>query len=178
MSHNPPPHNPPPWSPPQYPAAHYPPQPYPPAYWPGAPGGGAYPLPARPANRPGLISGVGVVSIFVAALSLLASIFTGVDGFWMFRVSDLSAEMNRETGTSSTSIAPPGMRQGGAGGPAAPAKPVQGSDGLGEQDRQKVAEVLQTMEVIPPERLRQLDWMLAQSGQQIFPTGPTGVSAD
>ena len=172
MSQYPPPYNPQPW--PQFPASQHAPP-----YW--APGGsGQYPLPVRTA-RPGIVSAIGVVSIVVASLSLVASVFTGFYGFWMFRLSQMSTQMNRgAAGTSSTSIVPPGMTpgQGGTGAAAAPAKPVVGPEGMREKDRQTVAEVLQTMEVLPPQRLRQLEWFLAQSGQQVFPTGPTGISEE
>lgn len=170
MSQYLPPHNPPPLPPPRYAAPYWAPM--------HAPGAGAYPVPVRTA-RPGIISAVAVVSILVASLSLVASMFTGFYGFWMFRISQASAQINRGSGTSSTSIAPPGLvRKGGGGTAAGAAKPVVGWEGMREKDRQTVAEALQTKEVIPPERLRQLDWILAQAGQQIFPTGPTGVSEE
>jgi hypothetical protein len=185
MSQYPPPHNPPPRWPAQYPPPYAPG--YPPPHWQGMPpapppygarGVSGYPIPVQSA-RPGIVTAVAVVSIIVACLSLVASVFTGFYGLWMFRVSQMSATINRGTsGTGSTSIVPPGMasRPGAGGTTVVPAKPVVGPEGMRETDRQTVAEVLQTMELIPPQRLRQLEWILAQSGKQVFPTGPTGAS--
>src|SRR5215217_7050790 len=149
MSQYPPPYNPPPHWPAQYPPPYPPPQwqgpapgmppgmpPGPPPY--GVRGVGGYPVPVQSA-RPGIVTAIATVSIIVAALSLMASVFTGFYGLWMFRISQASATINRgSAGASSTSIVPPGMAsgQGGTGSTVAPARPVVGPQGMQEKDRQ------------------------------------------
>jgi hypothetical protein len=141
--------------------------------------------PGYPARRPGIISGIGVMSIIVASISILASLLTGCQSLMYQRIAMMSRTMNK----------PPMVVASGGAMPvqAAQATPQGNADvgksefttgvhGLTPDNRAVVAQVLSEKRPMGPQRLRQLDAFLADQGQTAFPTGgdaltPTGVKA-
>jgi hypothetical protein len=161
----------------QYPS----PYPYPPPAGmpPGAGPAWGYSPPA-PVGRPGVLTAIGVVSIIVASLSMLASF--GVGGFGL--ISRRIVQMQRVQAAAATASARVAAQSQGPGGatagptilgapdPAATsAEPEVGPNGMEPPDRRVVATALQQVESLTPDQLRQLDQILATAGHQILPAG-------
>lgn len=170
MSGYPPPYPPPYGQPPYGPP---PPMPYAPygAYGSYAP---AWAGPAVRTGRPGLVSAIGVISIVVASLSMLGSLGTGMYGLTMLKMKQMSVAMTGggTTGgtggiggsvTGVTSLRPAQTR------PAAPPRPVQGPEGMGLADRAAVVNAFGQIEVLTPDRVRQLDAILLEAGHKVLP---------
>jgi hypothetical protein len=160
----PPPAPPPPTPPPAYPPPAYPPPAgyspsaaYPPA-WPAAPmsyrtGSGRYAY-----ARPGFVTTMAVFGIITAALSFLASAFTGCSSAILMAQAKRGAVVMR----------------GGAGMPAtAPtmvtpqAAPVS-PEGLSAAEARVVVNVLRSRRAITPARQEQLEAFLKEHGKQLL----------
>jgi hypothetical protein len=134
--------------------------------------------PGYPAGRPGIISGIGVMSIIVASISILASLLTGCQSFMYQRIAQMSRTLTR----------PPMVVASGGAMPmqAVPATPNLNADvgksefttgvhGLTPDNRAVIAQVLSEKRPMGPQRLRQLDAFLADQGRRAYADGRESV---
>jgi hypothetical protein len=121
-------------------------------------------------NRPGILTAVGVISIIVAAMSIIYSLIMGVTGFGMLVASSMSGAMSRaRISTSAVTVSPSGTSSN------ADPMPV-GPRGLERRPRQVVVMALTRVRPLPPQRQQMLEALLAQSGTDLFPFDPTSPS--
>jgi hypothetical protein len=165
----------------QYPSPYpqsYPPYPPPVGMPPGA--GPAWGYSPAPVGRPGVLTAIGVLSIIVASLSMLASFGVGGFGLISRRIVQMqrtqAAAVAASARVASQSLGPGGSTRGptilGAPDPAATSgEPEVGPNGMEPPDRRVVATALQQVESLTPDQLRQLDQILATAGRQILPAG-------
>lgn len=138
-----------------------------------------------PAGRPGIVSGMGTMSIIVASVSILASLVTGCQSLMYHKITQISRTLNKprmvmSSGGAMPMQAVPTTQQANAD--AGPTGFTTGVHGLAPDSRAVVTQVLSEKRPMGSQRLRQLDAFLADQGQTAFPTGgdaltPTGVTA-
>lgn len=163
---------------------------YPPGYPPaGAAYGHGYPYPpyqtpvhaAAGTGRPGIVTAIGVISIIVASLSIIG---TALTGFWGIRMQQLVKQTTTMARTRAAAAAPPPppvvsnpspVLEGAP--PAEESRIVTTDRGHAEDDRELIARVFGTMEVMTPELDRQLHGLLARDGKDIAPIPSGGTTA-
>jgi len=111
----------------------------------------AYPPPE--AQRPGLITAIGVVSIIVGSLGLLFNGIGGLQAFAVMMMSNMSKQLVTQQAAASTAAKAP--------------KPVDPLS-MPKDERQIVLRGLAMHRAITPARRDQLDALLAKNGRQIF----------
>ncbi|MEZ0263098.1 MAG: hypothetical protein ACAI43_00100, partial [Phycisphaerae bacterium] len=156
----------PPQAHPYYPPA-YPPQPaYPPSPYPGAGYGPVYPPGMSPLafeSRPRIVGALGVASVVIASLGLMASLFTGCSAVGIYNHAKRGALVQKAGGAVSRT-------------PTAPlaVPPDVQAVGLSESDRNVILNALQnrTTTRMSALRLRQVEGLLARHGYEIFDPGP------
>jgi hypothetical protein len=106
-------------------------------------------------GRPGVIGALGVMSIVVASLGFLASLFSGCTGLMVMGTAQQAGRMGAVTVSSGQATAAPGG---------------VGVDGLESRDRRVVVRALKSKMTVrlTAERERQLDGLLAEHGGVIF----------
>jgi hypothetical protein len=163
-------------TPPPAVGGYYPPA-YPPPAWPAAPPQSAVEyrssyVGARYA-RPGVVTAIGVSGIVFAALSFIASAFSGCTGVMVMGFSATSKFMARAgtvTYSAATTMPTNASAAGGGGGStAAAANP----NGLSPSERRAVAQALEakSTRALSAERRNQLDQFLLEHGRLLFGGG-------
>lgn len=142
---------------------YYPPA-YPPAPYPGAGYGPVYPPGMSPLafeSRPKIVGALGVASVVIASLGLLASLFTGCSAVGIYNHAKRGALVQKAGGV----YVPP---------PAVVPTPGAPAPGLEESDRNIVLNALQnrTTTRMSALRLRQVEGLLARRGREIFDPDP------
>ncbi len=119
------------------------------------------PVPVQPiaystpvANRPGLITAIGVISIVVASLGLMFNGIAGLQAFVMVMVSQASKAV--ATAQQATQAA------------AAPAPKIVDALSMPAEERRTVVRGLEMHRAISDPRREQLDALLLKCGRQIF----------
>jgi hypothetical protein len=123
-----------------------------------------YALPVVPA-RPGIITAIGIISIVVAALSLLGGLVTAL---WSFSFLMISAVSSAAFTPPAPATAPAPMLTSQV--TTAPSLRVT-SSGFEEADRAIVLEAMESVRPLSDARHKQMDKLLAKCGKQIFPIG-------
>ena len=120
------------------------------------------PLPVQPivysspvAQRPGMITAIGVLSIVIGSLGLLFNGIAGLQSFGMMMISNL---------TKTAAVAQQAKQAAVAAKTARPVDPLS----MPAEDRQKVVRGLAMHRAISKPRREQLDALLAKCGRQIF----------
>jgi hypothetical protein len=122
-----------------------------------------YPQPAARSGRPGVIGFIGVTSIVVASLAILAGVCFGLMdvGLMMASISAKQAAMTPAPVPTANIVAP------GGGPERLPA------NGLPVAARRNMADGLSRLTALSPKQLLQLDELLAEEGTSIAPTAAT-----
>lgn len=122
----------------------------------------AYDNPYHRAGRPGILTAVGVISIILACLSGLASLWTGVMTTGLLMASQTPMPM--------VSVpAPPPVAGGSQTIVSGGMIVVPENDGLAQAQREVVIRTIVRQQPMTPQRMRQLDELLMQAGKLIFP---------
>jgi hypothetical protein len=139
----------------------------------GATGAGAYAVPVQPLQyvlpdyrgRPGLITAIGVISIIVASVGMLAALFTVLQagGYYMMSIMSTSMAGARARSSVTVSSFPPPVPVQVAGA----AVPGVGPRGMGDAERRATVRVLTDLRPMTPRRKSQLDAILAQAGKDL-----------
>jgi hypothetical protein len=143
-----------------------------------------YTMPAR-RGRPGILTAIGVISIVIACLSGLVSLWGTFAGLGFLMMSTLNAPARvTTTGTLSTLRAPGAPAAGGAGGTVTiggiPADLTDAQqDGLPPRQRQLAVNQLARIGGLDAHRQKHLDLLLAAAGKKVFPSpaGPLTTQA-
>src|SRR5688500_9039261 len=128
------------------------------------------PVPVQPivysspeAQRPGIITAIGVVSIIVGSLGLLFNGIAGLQAFAMMMVSNMSKAMVTQQAAATVAAQAP-----------RPVDPLS----MPKDERQVVLRGLAMHRAITPARREQLDALLAKSGRQIFRLAGPNLTVD
>ena len=120
-----------------------------------------YNLPPR-GRRPGVLSAIGVISIVVASLSGLYSLYAGMQGFGFYMLSMMSSQRPGAPFARAT-VAPPAVASPQPLRDLAVVSPF----GMNEAERKSAAESLVRLQPMGSRRLEQLDAILSSSGRQL-----------
>jgi hypothetical protein len=130
------------------------------------------PVPVQPivystpvAQRPGLITTIGVLSIVIGSLGLLFNGIAGLQSFGMMMISNITKTAAAAQQAKQAAIA---VKQ------ARPVDPLS----MPVEDRQKVVRGLAMHRAISKPRREQLDALLAKCGRQIFKLRGTDLTVD
>lgn len=128
-------------------------------------------------TRPGVITAIGVTSIVVGSLSILANVYTALSLFVFSVVGPAANAMAAGAGGMG------GPFPAGQAAPAAPAPSAQSANavvveagGMEADARRAAAAALTELQFLSAGRLAQLDVLLAKSGRDIFPLDETPAS--
>jgi hypothetical protein len=127
------------------------------------------------ANRPGIITAIGIISIIVGSLAILFNAVTGLQAIGMMMMSQFSGAATTVTtpapGGGTVSVTNVGATAGD-GEESADDEP-EDPNAMPEADREIVLAGIDQVRRLAPERRRQLDALLAKGGRQMFFfTGP------
>ena len=121
-------------------------------------------------KRPGLVTAIGVISIVVGSLGVIASLYS-TGSLLMFRMAVLYGAMTMPVPVAvpaATGGAPTTAPMALSSSAAAPASPR----GLDAATRAQVAQALAELRFLSGPRLEQLDALLAAAGRDVFPITP------
>jgi hypothetical protein len=132
------------------------------------------PVPALPlgyayddsSQRPGIITAIGVISIIVGSLSIVGSGLSGLYGFGMMMVAQVSQAM-----ATASANAPAPAATGPATSPTMDAgvePPVDPAMGLDADARGVIVNVVAGLSNLNADRQKQLDTLLAYRGARVF----------
>jgi len=143
--------------------------------------------------RPGLVTAIGVMSIVVAVISGFASFGYGLGGFLLWMTSQIKVPATTSTTVKTTPVAggmssfsvttsnSPLSVNTASGASAAIAPPalrlVVGPHGLEEPQRRTVVLTFRQSSTLSDQRAKMLDSLLADSGQDLFTFGASGMTA-
>jgi hypothetical protein len=134
---------------------------------------GAYAVPVQPLQyvlpdqrgRPGLITAIGVISIIIASIGMLAALFTVLQAGGYYMMSLMSTSMAGARARSSVTVStfpPPAPVQVNGASTA-----FVGPRGMGDAERRAAVRVLTDLRPMTPRRKSQLDAILAQAGKDM-----------
>ncbi len=122
------------------------------------------------APRPGLVTAIGVMSIVVASLSMLANLSMGMMGFGFLVASRMPVAVTTTSTVTVTGTTAPAA--GAASGVA-----FNEIRGLQQPARGVIVTALADVRPLSAERRRMLDALLAECGQDVFPFPPEQITA-
>ena len=116
-------------------------------------------------GRPGLVTGIGVVSIVVASLSILFSLVTVLQSAGYYMMSVMSATVSVAQARRTAPVAPPAPVAPSAAAPGA--VPEVGPRGMNATERAAALAALTARQSLTPSRKRHLDAILASAGREM-----------
>jgi hypothetical protein len=123
-----------------------------------------YVMPPAYRGRPGLVTAIGVISIIVAAVSMLSALFTGMQAAGFYMMSMMSSTVAGARAARVAPVVPPSRPLPVNGAAAAPLNWPRGMD---ERERLATVNTLTQLRPMTPRRLSQLDTILAQAGKDL-----------
>jgi hypothetical protein len=120
-------------------------------------------------RRPGFVTAIGVTSIVVASLSILANVFAGAYSVGMTVVNAARASMATAVMTAQAQQQAAADQAAAAQAAADAGEFPPGPRGLVRTEREQIARVLATIRPLNPEKHARLHQLLAKCGQDVFP---------
>ena len=125
-----------------------------------------YVMPPAYRGRPGLVTAIGVMSIIVAAISVMGSLFMGMQAAGIYMMSMMSSSIAAGQARRPPMVAPV---------PPAPPVPVNGAApaqlvwprGMDDRERLAMIKTLTQLRPMTPRRMSQLDTILVQAGKDM-----------